>query len=564
MRAAFLSFMFACMLLACDSEQDLKQPTQVLVTVHSNYGEDLTRVEVRLFDVREQNPSDGYDFDLSSDLTLPLSFAVVPADDRPAQRLLVVVSGRNVLGELLAQTKAIAAFAPGEIKALDVWLLQACRSVMCAAGQTCGAMGSVAGQCSETPTLEGRAIKPGDEKRETTPAPVLEVSGDAGEGGMPAPLGSDAGPDAAPGDGGGSQSSDAALDAGGTQISDRDASMGLDAARDAAADATSVVPKADSGGADARAADANMPLDTGMMLPADPVLPLVLCHNGSTEACGSFEAESSVITLGPMGAIMEPNVGAAFANTIDPADNLAACSAVLQSDGYAPIDADFLANTDGLDLRLYTLYRPANWRRDARYPVVVWGNGTCYYPELYGGVLRALASQGFIVIAPNTRVVSGAQLLNALRFLLPLNDNSANPYYLRMDTSKIAVIGAPASATSAGADPRVSTAVLMNGAGNLQKPFLMIAADSIDGFAVNQLMNATNQASASAYLFLHGNDSHGARVGVRHPDRLATPITSWLKYRLENDAASRSMFVGASCGFCNRASEFDYGQKGLN
>jgi hypothetical protein len=300
------------------------------------------------------------------------------------------------------------------------------------------------------------------------------------------------------------------------------------------------------------------------MLPPDPVLPLVRCRNGSTEACGSYEAESSVITLGPMGAIMEPNVGAAFANTVDAADNLAACSTVLQSYGYIKLDADCLADPTGLDLRLYTLYHPANWRRDARYPVVVWGNGSCLYPEMYGGLLRAIASQGYIVVAPNARVVSGAQLLNALRFLLPLNDNSASPYYARMDASKIAVIGSPASATSAGSDSRVSSAVLMGGAGNMNKPFLMIGANLIAGLDSNQFMNATNQSSASAYLFLHGNDYDGSLIGVRHPDRLAAPITSWLKYRLENDASSRAMFVGANCGLCNRAADFDYGQKGLN
>jgi hypothetical protein len=556
MRTLVLSLLFACLLLACESEQGVKQPTQLLVSVRSNYGDELTRVEVRLFDVLEQNSGDAYDFELSSDLMLPLSFAVVPAAERTVQRLLVVINGRNALGELLAQTKVIAAFAPDEIKALDVWLLQACRSVMCTSGQTCGAMGSVAGQCSETPTLEGHVIKPGDEKKEIPPAPVLiaAVPPDAGEDYMPTPRGSDAGLDAT------------LPDADSMRITDRDASMARDGALDASVEEASVAPAPpkDAGASDARAADANVPVDAGPRLPADPMLPLARCRNGSIEACSSYEAEWGVITLAAMGAIMEPNVGAAFANTVDAADNLAACSTVIQSYGYRKVDADFLADPAPVDLRLYTLYRPANWRRDARYPVVVWGNGSCLYPEMYGGLLRAIASQGYIVIAPNARVVSGAQLLNALRFLLPLNDNSASPYYLRMDTGKIAVIGSPASATSAGADSRITSAVLMGGAGNMTKPFLMIGADMIDGLGSSQLMNASNQAAAAAYLFFHGNDYNGLVIGVRQPDRLAGPITSWLKYRLENDATSRAMFVGASCGLCNRASDFDYGQKGLN
>jgi hypothetical protein len=33
---------------------------------------------------------------------------------------------------------------------------------------------------------------------------------------------------------------------------------------------------------------------------------------------------------------------------------------------------------------------------------------------------------------------------------------------------------------------------------------------------------------------------------------------------MQNDAASRTEFLGSSCGLCNQASEFEYGENGLD
>jgi hypothetical protein len=544
-----------CLLLsACGKEPS--QPTEVLVTVHSNFAEELTRVEVRLFDVREERSSDGYDFDLSSALTLPISFAVVPGDGHAAQRLLVVVTGKNARGEVIAQNKAIAAFTSNEFKALDVWLLQACRSVMCAAGQTCGAANSVAGQCSETPTVVTRVVRPGEENKETIPTPVLRsAEGDDGgrDGGLDATDGGEGGSDVGGRDSGASSPFDAGRDAGSIDTNPaRDASV--DATTDASVDATIAKPDA-----------AIVVPDAGPTFPADPVLPLGSCQSGSTTGCNAYEAALVTIQLGAAGAIMEPNVGAGYANTLNAGDTLAGCSTVLQSYGYIKLDADFLADPGTVDLRLYTLYRPANWTRAAPYPIVLWSNVACLLPEEYGGLLRFVASQGFIVIAANARLPSGGvEALNALRFALALNNDANSPYYRRMDTTRIAAAGDAASSARAAADARINTAVMMHGTASLNKPFLMIGADIEVDLGLSTLMTTLSQADAGAYIFLHGNDYNGKLISVREPNRIAAPLSAWLGYRLRNDASDRSQFIGARCGLCNRPSEFDYAQKGLN
>ena len=45
--------------------------------------------------------------------------------------------------------------------------------------------------------------------------------------------------------------------------------------------------------------------------------------------------------------------------------------------------------------------------RSQKVPIITWGNGTCAKTEDYGALLRYVASQGFFVVAANSRWVGG-------------------------------------------------------------------------------------------------------------------------------------------------------------
>ena len=50
-----------------------------------------------------------------------------------------------------------------------------------------------------------------------------------------------------------------------------------------------------------------------------------------------------------------------------------------------------------------TAYRPSTLGQNGvTHPVILWGNGTGSSPSTYAGLLRHLASHGFIVVAANT------------------------------------------------------------------------------------------------------------------------------------------------------------------
>jgi hypothetical protein len=46
---------------------------------------------------------------------------------------------------------------------------------------------------------------------------------------------------------------------------------------------------------------------------------------------------------------------------------------------------------------------------------------------------------------------------------------------------------------------------------------------------------------------------------MEQPDRVWELAVAWWKWQLNGDQTAKSMFVGDSCGLCNRDAEFEYG-----
>jgi pimeloyl-ACP methyl ester carboxylesterase len=231
-----------------------------------------------------------------------------------------------------------------------------------------------------------------------------------------------------------------------------------------------------------------------------------------------------------------------------------------------------LNDLKGLDLKLYTVYRPASWGEGERYPLVTWGNGTCAQPEGYAALLRYVASQGFVVVAPNSRYVgSGDAQKRGIDFMLKANADSASPYFGKIDETKVAAMGhsqGSMGTVAAAGDARIKTVILFNGGTTAKKPFFGFSGErDIGNPTAASYRSGVNAAAKAAFIFFHmvpgtGN-SDGHLTLMLQPERVVEPTAHWLKMMLNDDADSKLWFVGDSCKLCGHATEYDFGQKGL-
>jgi hypothetical protein len=308
--------------------------------------------------------------------------------------------------------------------------------------------------------------------------------------------------------------------------------------------------------------------------------PLGECRSLSTKPCGTFSTEEGTeITLGRYGAVMEPNVGAGFENTVASGDaDPAVCESFVKAFGESAALTAKLADvtTNHLDFALYTVFRPARWPVGMRIPIVTWGNATCTQPEGYGALLRYVASQGFFVIAANSRWVGGPdEMLHALDFAFAANDDRTSPYYQKLDTSQVGAMGHSVGASTTGlveSDDRVRAIIQFNPLGAnpaSSKPVLAITGDGdFTGISQTALAALVEAAPSAAWLFLHGIRGDGPEKGhltvVLEPERLTGPTAAWWGMMLSDDAMSRSWFAGPDCMLCDASDQFEYGQHGLD
>jgi hypothetical protein len=306
---------------------------------------------------------------------------------------------------------------------------------------------------------------------------------------------------------------------------------------------------------------------------ARPVYPD--CKGDDLGPCGTYTTQSGTkLTLGSDGVVTERNVGKGFEVQLatGDADGGATCDGVIASFGEDPKASEPLRDTKGIDFALYTVYRPAQWVEGQKLPIITWGNGTCAKPEGYGALLRYVASQGFFVIAANSRwTQTGSPMTRALDFLEAANADSKSPYYQRLDLAKIGAMGhsqGGMATITAAQDRRVKSVIIWNGGSSASKPYLAVTGDlDIGEPTVAGLKRDVEANPPGAWLFYHKTVGTGPVKGhltlMTQPERVIEPTVAWFKYQLSNDAASRDWFVGNDCKLCKTTDEYEYGQKSL-
>lgn len=309
----------------------------------------------------------------------------------------------------------------------------------------------------------------------------------------------------------------------------------------------------------------------------DPVELVAGCEGGSRDHCSEFTTIDGVtVQLGELGSVMEPNMGLGFETAIadGDSDNNASCRTFTRIFAQSAEQTATLLDTQDLDMALYTVYRPSNWESGKAYPVITWGNGTCAQPEGYGALLRYVASQGFVVIAANSRYVgSNNAMTMALDYIFAANDDTDSPYYQRIDTDRVGAMGhsqGGGATVIAANDDRIKTVIVFNGlsGGNPVKPFLAITGErDIGSPTAESLRDTTSTSAESAYLFFNMVPQAGILDGhltlMTEPTRVTELTVKWFEYMLNADQGARDWFVGDNCTLCGREAEFNYGSTGL-
>ena len=203
-----------------------------------------------------------------------------------------------------------------------------------------------------------------------------------------------------------------------------------------------------------------------------------------------------------------------------------------------------------------TYYRPS--RLDGKHPVIIWGNGTGAFPGVYSGLLRHLASHGYIVAAANTAFSnSGKEMLAGAAWLRLENGRRGSAYYGKVDLEHVGAIGhsqGGAGAINAGADPVVDTTVALEPGPladptKLHGPALFLAGEEDTIVDPDRLVLPLYEKAAQvpAWYAELGGATHFTPV----PDGggFRGVITAWFRYNLSGDQRAAAEFTGA-CGLC--------------
>lgn len=101
-----------------------------------------------------------------------------------------------------------------------------------------------------------------------------------------------------------------------------------------------------------------------------------------------------------------------------------------------------------------------------KHAVIVWGPGGGTEPGAYGGMIRRLASHGFVVIALKESPGNGTQATKALDWMGEQNSNPQSPLFGKLDMTKVGCsghsMGGLESEWMVANDDRVITSILNN------------------------------------------------------------------------------------------------------
>jgi dienelactone hydrolase len=244
-------------------------------------------------------------------------------------------------------------------------------------------------------------------------------------------------------------------------------------------------------------------------------------------------------------------------------------------------------------LPTHTIYRPDNLQN--RYPVVLWGNGSCVNSNFgYREFLAEVASHGFIVLAIGPYRDSPAprqqrsedpaqwppfethysQMFDALDWITAENARLDSVFHGVVALDKVAAMGHSCGGLQtirASVDPRIATAIVLNSGMMADGDQYMLRheveraileamhapiAYFIGGERDIAYTNAENDWDALTQLDIVAVNAnmdvgHGATYSMPNGGPFASGPLAWLQWQLQGESRARAMFVGERCGFCS-------------
>ncbi len=243
-------------------------------------------------------------------------------------------------------------------------------------------------------------------------------------------------------------------------------------------------------------------------------------------------------------------------------------------------------------LPTHTIYRPADLK--GRYPVVLWGNGSCVDSNFgYREFLAQIASHGFIVLAigpyrdsPAPRQqrpqdpaqwppfeTSYKQMLEALDWITAENRRQGSAFQGKVVVDKVAAMGHSCGGlqtVKVATDRRITTALVLNSGmitdddqymvrhelkrsvlDQLHAPIAYFIGGESDIAYANSEKDWTDlQRRRIPALNAQMDVGHGATYSQPNGGPFTSGPLAWLQWQLQGDAKARAMFVGDTCGFC--------------
>ena len=196
-----------------------------------------------------------------------------------------------------------------------------------------------------------------------------------------------------------------------------------------------------------------------------------------------------------------------------------------------------------------------------KHGVVVWGPGGGTEPGAYGGMIRRLASHGFVVIALSVSPGDASQAIKAIDWLEAKNKDSNDPFYQKLELTKVGCsghsMGGLESEQAAIKDKRVFTAFLNNSGdknGGVIKNFpegktaavLYGEVGMEKPNAIKDYETATNVASC--LIEMTGgpmNSEGGYGHGSGSWDGMAATI-AWMRWQIGGEDFRKADFVGST------------------
>ncbi|MBR3072635.1 alpha/beta hydrolase [Fibrobacter sp.] len=223
------------------------------------------------------------------------------------------------------------------------------------------------------------------------------------------------------------------------------------------------------------------------------------------------------------------------------------------------LQVEYKENTgwDGKGILSY----PKQLSSTRKHGVIVWGPGGGTEPGAYGGMIRRLASHGFVVIALSVSPGDASQAMKAIDWFEQKNKDSNDPFYQKLELTKVGCsghsMGGLESEQAAIKDKRVYTAFLNNSGdknGGVIKNFPKEKTAAVlygevgmeKPNAIKDYETATD--IASCLIEMTGgpmNSEGGYGHGSGSWDGMAATI-AWMRWQIGGEDFRKADFVGST------------------